>query len=356
MTDRDRQYGVRASEPPTVAEPCTECRGFPVVPGRDPRTGRSVRGTCRACGGRGTLAAQEANRQRLERQALAEKASTFYAALDAGTVRVTSCDLKWPAGGFRAMLGDHGAMGTPAVATFDLDTLSEGVAPVTPGYRDEFELRLGKAISNTQALSASLGDVASAAATLSAGLVSFRCKLAPEDFGAPDPDPFPIYDPRDANGAKPTVDLWAEGDHGDWRRRIASGPRKGACVAYVTTDGETRERWSLVVNAAADWPDPERGMAEADKQLAELGHALPWDDMRVDSDRAKALQGQAFRRGSDGTFFDRDGECSQLAFGVAFAYLAMLEHRHGKDGIDLAVFPAHFARWLRAHGATVESV
>ena len=56
MPDRNRQLGA-SSTAPTIAPPCTECRGFNV-----PALvrGRYQRGTCPACGGAGTAEAQQA--------------------------------------------------------------------------------------------------------------------------------------------------------------------------------------------------------------------------------------------------------------------------------------------------------
>jgi len=56
MPDRNRQLGASTTAP-TLAPPCTECRGFNV-----PALvrGRYQRGTCPACGGAGTAEAQQA--------------------------------------------------------------------------------------------------------------------------------------------------------------------------------------------------------------------------------------------------------------------------------------------------------
>ena len=56
MDDRNRQLGASTTAP-TIAQPCTECRGFNV-----PALvrGNWQRGTCPACGGAGTAEAQQA--------------------------------------------------------------------------------------------------------------------------------------------------------------------------------------------------------------------------------------------------------------------------------------------------------
>lgn len=301
--NRDRIYGPASTSAPVIAEPCTECRGFANVPGRD-RRGNPIRGRCRACGGDGTLAAQETVRLgMIERRTLSDIG--VHAGIDFGVDVTPSAPCIVP----------KGAPLTP-------DVFRRCIAEFAPNYALHAE-------TFEKPLRVDWMDITPEAGCDS--VVTYRPTPGPSE-PAPTADVLPLWE-CDADGD------WFRGDNG--RAKV-----------WVIAEGVGFEPgWfgeDVQARRAPILPTAEAAMRHADEMALEAGSVLPWDSMVPDPELAEVLAGAEFRRRRDDV-----GWVDMVLFDKATNDAALPLFHRIPFGMPRPAAARAFARLLRAHGAVV---